>query len=431
MTSSTMTQDSLRGQEDTAHLRSIVESSRLDLSLFEDFYKDIHANPELPKQEARTASRLTQHLKQLGFSVQQDIGGHGVVGVLENGPGQRVMLRSEMDGLPILEQTGLPFASTKYMDDEFGIRQPVSHACGHDLHMASLLAALTLLKTSSEKWHGTVIGLFQPNEEYTGGAQAMIDGGLYTKIPVPHVVLGQHIVPLKSGLVATRIGPVLPSADALDIRVYGDRGPGVNPQNNIEPIGIASKIVARLEELPARFKTKPPIIVGCRSFHAGEPRGDYVAHADLNIDVKTYDAETRKKVLDGLRHIIEEETSAAGVQRKARIDARVRAPITDNSPVVIKIIEKAFSAHFKGNATKMEPDSCVEDFSILATAENVPYAYWNIGGIEPELWDDANKKGKIDELVPDNHSPFFAPLLHSTLKTGTDALALAALAFLA
>ena len=335
-----------------------------------------------------------------------------------------------MDALPIKEQTGLPYASTKIMMDEYGKEQPVMHACGHDLHMAALLAALATLKNCQQEWHGTVIALFQPNEEYTGGAQAMVDDRLYDRVPVPDVVLGQHVVPLKSGLVATRPGVVLPYADALDIRIHGDSGPGVNPQSNIEPIGIAANVVSKLERLSKDFKSSPAVIIGCRAFHAGEPRGDYVAHADFNIDVKTYDGETRYKVLQAVEELIQEEVRDAGIIRKPRIDTRARAPLTNNTPAVMEAVQKAFKIHFNDNAIKMEPDSSVEDFSVLATVKNIPYAYWNIGGIDPDEWDDAVLKGQVDSLIPDNHSPFFAPKLHSTLKVGTDALTLAALTFL-
>ena len=215
----------LRNQEGTQHLADLTSTSRPDLLVYEDFYQDVHRDPELPKQESRTASKIGHYLEHLGFTVIYDIGGHGVVGMLNDGPGQKVLLRSEMDAFPIKEQTGLPYASTKIMMDEYGKEQPVMDACGHDLYMAALLAALATLKNCQREWHGTVIALFQPNEEYSGGAQTMVNDGLYNRIPVPDVILGQHVVPLKSGLVATRPGVVLPSADALDIRIYGDSGP--------------------------------------------------------------------------------------------------------------------------------------------------------------------------------------------------------------
>lgn len=187
---------------------------------------------------------------------------------------------------------------------------------------------------------------------------------------------------------------------------------------------------SKLERLWEDFKSSPAVIIGCRAFHAGEPRGDYMAHADFNIDVKTYDGETRHKVLHAVEELIHEEVKAAGITRKPRIDARARAPLTNNTPAVMEAVQKAFKIHFNDNANRMEPDSSVEDFSVLSTVKNIPYAYWNIGGIDPDEWDDAVLKGQVDSLIPDNYSPFFAPKLHSTLIVDTNALTLAALTFL-
>ena len=204
----------------------------------------------------------------------------------------------------------------------------------------------------------------------------------------------------------------------------------MNPQNNIDLIGIAANVVSKVERLSEEFKSSPAVIIGCRTFHAGERGGDYVAHADFNIDVKTYDGEARHKVLQAVEDLIQEEVKAAGIIWKPRINARVRAPLTNNTPAVVEAVQKAFKTHFNENAIEVEPDSSVEDFSVLATVKNIPYAYWNIGGIDPHEWDDADLKGQLDSLIPDNHSPFFATKLHSTLIVGIDTLTLAALTFL-
>ena len=422
---------SLEAPDDTSQLIGIIKASAPDLSQYEEIYRNLHQHPELPQQERRTASSIVSHLRQLGMQVYERIGGEGVVGILRNGSGQTILLRAELDALPIREETGLPYASTAVMADEFGTPQPVMHACGHDLHMAALLACIATLTNSRKSWHGTVIAVFQSNEEYTGGAQAMIDDGLYDKIRIPSVVLGQHIVPSKSGTVALRSGVALPAADAVDVRIYGDRGPGVNPQNNIDPIEVAVSVVSKMPALAKQLSTKElPVKIGCRSFHAGVPRGDYVAHADFNLDIKSYNAEVRTRALKAVREIIDKKVHNAGIKREATIDARVRAPITYNTPAVIQALQKTFAAYFKGFLTEMEMDSACEDFSILATAKNVPYAYWNVGATDPKKWDDANRLGKLEDLVPVNHSPFFAPDLRDTLKTAYDAMTLAALTFL-
>lgn len=202
----------------------------------------------------------------------------------------------------------------------------------------------------------------------------MVDDGLYTKIPIPDVVLGQHVVPLKTGTVTVRAGVALPSADSLEIRTYGDPGPGLNPQNNIEPIGIASKILVKLESLAAsKVDTSTPIIIGCRSFHAGEPQRDYVDYADLTVDIKTYSAESRRDILKTVAETVERETKIAGAGKKPLIKSRAWVPLTNNTPEVVIVFQMMFKAHFYENATEMEPDSSVEEFSILATSENTPY----------------------------------------------------------
>ncbi|MCJ1273479.1 hypothetical protein MMC21_001271 [Puttea exsequens] len=250
-----------------------------------------------------------------------------------------------MDALPVQEKTELPFASTKFITDEFCTRQPVMHACGPDLHMAALLATVATLKNSQKQWHGTALALFQPNGEYTAGAQAMVDDGLYDKITISSVVLGQHIMPLESSVVANQGSVAIPSADALDIRIYGGRGHRVNPQNNIDPIGIAVRTVARLPKLAKQLSTNLPIILGRGGFHAGVPRGDSAAHADLNIGIETYDAENREKGLKAVREVVKREVADAGVEREAAIDARARALIARNSPIM-KALQNIFAAHF-------------------------------------------------------------------------------------
>lgn len=181
--------------------------------------------------ESKTATLVAQHLRGLGFEVYTDIGGNGVAAVFHNGPGKTVLMRAELDALPILEETDLPYKSTKNMIDRYGNERPIMHACGHDMNMATLLGASALLKAAAQTWSGTVVVVFQPDEEETGGAQAMIDEGLYAKVPVPDIMLGQHLVPAKSGTVAIRSGPVLVAADSANVRVTGGPCPGVNPSN--------------------------------------------------------------------------------------------------------------------------------------------------------------------------------------------------------
>jgi hypothetical protein len=187
--------------------QQLIDGSRPNLTQYEDIYRDLHQQLELSGQEKKTAERVSKHLSELGYDVKDHIGGTGVVGILRNGNGPVVLLRSELDALPVKEETGLSYASHVHQVDDDGVRKPVMHACGHDMHIASLLAAANLLKNAKKSWTGTLLCLFQPNEERSGGAQAMIDDGLYDKIPVPDICLAQHVVPLKTGITAIRPGP--------------------------------------------------------------------------------------------------------------------------------------------------------------------------------------------------------------------------------
>lgn len=210
-------------------LRTIVDSFRPDLTSYETFYRTVHENCEISGLDSQTASLVADHLMSLEFKVHTGIGGHGIAGVFTNGDGKTILMRAELDALPILEQTTLPYKSTKRMIDRYGNERPVMHACGHDMNMATLLGAAALLKSAAEKWSGTLIIIFQPDEEETGGAQAMVDDGLYDKVPVPDIMLGQHVVPLAAGKVAIRSCPALVAADSANVRITGGPCPGPNP----------------------------------------------------------------------------------------------------------------------------------------------------------------------------------------------------------
>ncbi|KAK0615087.1 hypothetical protein B0T17DRAFT_497949 [Bombardia bombarda] len=407
-------------------LRTIVESYRPALDEYADFYRHIHQNPEMSAMETETAAKVAAHLDRLGYTVHAGIGGHGAVGVFSNGPGKTILLRAELDALPIQEQTNLPYRSEKTMIDRYGNNRHVVHACGHDMHMAALLAAADLLKSSARHWKGTVIALFQPDEEETGGAQAMVDGGLYEKVPVPDLMLAQHLVPDLAGTVAIQPGPVLVAADSMRIRVVGGPCEGrVNPQICVDPIPLSMRIISELQDAVTREvghegDDMEGATVACWGFHAGEPGNDYVAYADILLDIKTFKPDVRQRVLALIENKFIEDCKAAGVPRNPEINTTVRAPLTKNDDAVAGQVGRAFQEYFAENSIDMEFTRSCEDFSILGAAHDVPYAYWNFGGTPRDA----------KEPFPTNHSPFFVPELDLTLKTGTDAMALAALPFL-
>jgi amidohydrolase len=413
-------------------LRAIIDRYRPDLQPFEMVYKDIHRHPELGTQESRTASIAAEHLKALGFTVHEKIGGHGVVGVFHNGQGLVLLLRADMDALPILEQTGLPYASKVMAKDPSGVLRPVMHACGHDTHVASMMAAASLLQAAKATWSGTLLFCFQPNEEHGRGAKAMVEDGLYSKVPRPDIVLGQHVTQLKTGIVAIREGPVMAAADSFDVRIFGRGGHGSQPENTIDPVVIASYIVVRLQSIVSREVTPGKLaVITCGSLHGGETENVIPDYVDLKLNVRTYDPAVRDHTLAAIKRIIEAECQASGVEKKPSIIATTTYPVTNNSSEIVTPLKKTFKDYFGDKLWDMGQNLASEDISIFATSIGVPYAYWYFGGTDAQKWDDANKKGQLATLIPGNHSSHFAPVIEPTLETAIDAISLAVLTFLA
>ena len=293
----------------------IVKQFRPKLDPYEAIYRNVHQHPELSCKESRTASVVAKSLTLLNFTVHQGIDGHGVVGVLENGHGPVVMLRSELDALPLKEATGLPYASTTHMVDQYGFMNPVMHACGHDMHLICLLAASHLLHAARSDWRGTLIVLFQPNEEHTGGAQAMLDDDLYGKVPVPDLVLGQHSVPLREGTIKIRPGPVLVAADTFHTRINSKIERSVNPQQGINPIDVICSIVMKLKNLVNAVASPEDLaVITPEEIHAGHSGLDTVYEAELVLDVKSYRSDVRQRLHQGIRRIVDAECKAAGIE---------------------------------------------------------------------------------------------------------------------
>ncbi|KAF4633453.1 hypothetical protein G7Y89_g4664 [Cudoniella acicularis] len=421
-----------QGLPPRADLKRIINSFRPDLAPFEEIYRTIHHDPELSLQESSTAEIAAKYIEGIGYEVTKNIGGHGVVGMLNNGPGRTVLLRADMDALPVLEKTGLEYASEKTMVDADGNETPVMHACGHDMHVAALLATAKLLYNAKAEWSGTLIVLFQPNEERNGGAKAMVDDGLYEKIvPVPDVILGQHVVSLPSGTVAIRSGPALTAADSFNVRVFGKGGHAGTPQHCIDPILLSSHIIIRLQSIISREIAPTDIaVITCASIHGGSAGNVIPDHVDFKLNVRTYNLNVRTKVLKAIERIIKSEAEAAGVEQLPTIQQYERTPMTINDPNATEVLTISLKQYFGEDTWEMDLDTATEDFDNLASPHNIPYVYYNFGGTDSKKWHEAKKKGKLSELIPENHSPFFAPVIQPTLQTGVDAFAIAALTFL-
>lgn len=397
----------------------------------EELYRHLHAHPELSHQESETARLVAERLRESGYEVHEGVGGAGVVGVLGNGAGRRVLLRADLDALPVREETGLDYASTVTATDAEGEEVPVAHACGHDVHITCLLEAADLLAGAKGAWSGTVVALFQPAEELGDGARRMVEDGLAEIVGAVDVAMGQHVLGFPAGTVATREGPVLSAADSLRITVHGRGSHGSMPQASIDPVVLAAMIVIRLQTIVSReVGPTDPAVVTVGAIHAGTKSNVIGDHAVLDVNVRTYSQETRERVLVAIRRIVTAECQASGSPQEPEIELYEPFPTTDNDPQVTATVREAFAAHFGGDAGELPLQSASEDFSDIPTALGVPYTYWGVGGVDRKTYEEAAAAGRVNEDIPANHSPAFAPVIQPTLDIGTRALVVAALAHL-
>ncbi|OJJ48726.1 hypothetical protein ASPZODRAFT_61806 [Penicilliopsis zonata CBS 506.65] len=414
----------------------ILATSPLDLAPYEDLYRHFHAHPDLSKQEKATSETAAGHLARLdAFEIHTHIGGYGFVGILRNGPGKTVLLRADMDALPVQEVTGLPYASKTTQERGIGSGdvKPVMHACGHDMHITCLLAAAETLVRLRHAWSGTLLVLFQPDEERGEGAQAMVDDGLYGKhnIPVPDYAFGQHVMRLRAGTVGIRPGTIMAAADSMKIKLYGRGGHGSLPHQTVDPVLLAANVVTRLQGIVSReVNPSESAVVTVGSLHAGEAENVIPDEAELGIDFRSGNLETRQQILSAIERVVEAECVASGSPRKPLFTHTRRFPPTINDTSVTAKLAVSFHEHFKDHFDPDTPRTNVaEDFSTLATCQARPSAFWFFGGIDTAQWDEAVRTDSLDE-IPGNHSARFAPAIQPTMRTGVDALCIAALTFL-
>lgn len=387
----------------------------------EDLYRDLHAHPELSHQEHRTAGLVAERLRRSGFDVQEGIGGTGVVGVLRNGDGPGVLLRADMDALPVTEATGLPYASTV---------TGVAHSCGHDMHVTCLLGAADLLAAGQSQWSGTLVAVFQPAEETVNGARGMVTDGLAGRIPAVDVALGQHVAPLPAGTLSTMSGPCFAAADSIRITVYGKGGHASMPQTTIDPVVLAAGIVLKLQTIVSReLEPGTPAVVTVGAVNAGTKANIIPEHAELLVNIRTYSDDVRTAVLDAITRIVRAECAASNSPKEPEIEYFECAPLTDNDPAVTDRVTEAFTGVFGERVIAPPRIMGSEDFSDLANGVGAPYTFWLFGGADPVEFIDA-KPGELPAGVPSNHSPKYAPLIQPTLDTGTTALVTAALTWL-
>jgi amidohydrolase len=370
----------------------------------EELYKDLHSHPELPFAEHRTADIAAEWLAGAGYTVTTGIGGTGVAGVLRNGDGPAVMLRADMDALPLREETGLDYASDVIAADAHGDRTPVMHACGHDMHVTCLCGAATELANAAGTWQGTVIALFQPAEEIGAGARAMLDDGLFTKVGTPDLVLGQHVFARDAGSVLYRSGPFLGGAESWDVTLYGRGGHGSRPERTVDPVVMAASAVLRLQTLVSReISPADKGVVTVSRLRAGHAENIIPDSATITLNFRAYDPEVRRRLTEGARRIIDAEATASGASRPPQYTVLSTFPVTVNDDALTARLAAALDS-----PREIEPIMGSEDFGLFGTDAGVPSFFWGLGCAA--------------DGSPGNHSPRFAPRIESTLPAGVNAL---------
>lgn len=395
-------------------------------------YTDLHAHPELSMQEVATSKKVSDLLRSFGYEVTTGVGKTGVVGILENGEGPVVMLRADMDALPIKEETDLPYASNKVGTDREGNVVPVMHACGHDMHMTCVIGASRLMANIRADWKGTLITVFQPAEETSEGARAMIDDGFFSRFPRPDVILGQHIINTPAGSINVPSGAATSAGDSLQIRLIGRGSHGAMPENAIDPIVMAASLILRLQTIVSReVPADEPAIISIGSLHAGTRENIIPDEAILKINVRTYNHKIRKQVLESIERIVRAEAAASGAEFPPEITTINHFPLVLNeASATLKIVE-AFSRHFPRDSVRQaKPTKMSDDFGEFSDASGVPAVYWFIGSNEPEVYAQAEAENKLADL-PTNHNPKFAPLINPTINLGVQTMVIGALAWLA
>lgn len=390
-----------------------------DLARANALYAELHANPELSGQEALTAARLAQAVRALGFEVREHVGGHGVVALMRNGPGKTFMLRTELDALPVSEQTGIGEASRV---------AGVMHACGHDLHMAAWVATAAQLVRRRSEWQGTLLLVAQPAEETLTGARALLADGLLAKVPKPDVAFAIHVhdqLPL--GTVGYTAGPFAASADSIDIQVNGRGGHGAYPQHAIDPIVIAARLVTALQTIASRESDPAdPVVVSVGSIHGGSKHNVIPDSVKLQLTVRSYGVETRKRVLAAVQRIANAESAAAGAPPPTIVVTEGTAAAVSDPEWTRRVLTALQRSLPKAKLEELPREMGSEDFSEYARA-GVPSVMLQLGVVEPAKYAAAKAKG---ESLPSAHSSTFLPARPGSLELAVQVEVSAALGVL-
>jgi amidohydrolase len=380
-------------------------------------YLDLHQNPELSAHETQTAAKLAGRLRGLGYEVSEHVGGTGIVAILKNGAGPTVMLRTELDALPVEEKTGLPYASKVHAQDDAGHDVPVAHACGHDLHMAALVGTAAIMAHSKDTWHGTLLLIGQPAEETISGAKAMIADGLFQRFPKPDVGVAMHVDNLlPAGQAGITPGIYNTNADSLRITIYGKGGHGSAPQTAIDPIVIAARTILALQTITSReVKPGEMAVITVGYIQAGTKNNIIPDHAELGLTVRTYKDEIRKQILAAIARITKAEAEAGGAPHEPLIEHYEATDSVYNDPALARRLRVPLEAALGSkNVIATEAITPSEDYAFFIE-QGVPSLYFSLGGANPEKYAQAKAAGV---MLPSNHSPLFAPDVDPALHAG-------------
>ena len=401
------------------------------IAKLEGLYKDLHQHPELSMQEVRTAKIVAGAMEGFGYQVTRNVGVTGVVCLMKNGTGPTVMLRADMDALPMAENTGLPYASTVTARDSDGDEVGVAHSCGHDMHVTWMIGAAQILAANRAFWQGTLMIVFQPGEETAEGATAMVRDWGEGRFPKPDIILGQHVMVGPAGTVNYRPGVTLSAGDSLKIKLFGRGSHGSQPQTSIDPVIMAAATTMRLQTIVSReIAPSEPAVLTIGSLQAGTKENIIPDDATIKLNMRTFSEDAREYMLNSIRRICCAECNASGAERPPEFTTINSYPLTENDLAATETVAKAFAQQFGDNASLApSPASASEDFSVFGRTWGVPYVFWFVGGTDPAVYAKA-KKDKAVNKIPSNHSPKFAPLIHPTLETGLQAMLTAASSWL-
>ena len=404
---------------------AIHECARATVPSLLKLYCHLHAHPELSLFEKETAARLAEEWKQVGFAVTTNVGGHGIVAILKNGPGPTVMLRTDLDGLPIVEQTLLPYASHVKVQDEAGNDVGTMHACGHDIHMASLAGAAQYLATHKDQWQGTLMLIGQPAEERVMGAKAMLQDGLFTRFPKPDIAIAMHCdAALAAGMVGCRAGYALANTDTVDVTLYGKGGHGAYPHTTIDPIVEAAQFIVAVQTIVSReVKPTDPAVVTIGSIHGGTKHNIISDECHLQLTLRSYTDDVRKQLIQAVERKARGIAQAAGAT-EPKIVVSQGTPALYNDDRLNAQVEKTLRRVLGENrVTLAEQSMGGEDFSRFGEA-GVPVLMFRLGTIQPQRLDQMIQRG---QTPPSLHSAHFYPDPEPTLETGMVAMVTIAL----